>query len=186
MDKPITRAEYLTILLARQGKEASRARLVASYGDPAKVARYESEGKIKQQKNTTICMDMIRSPHRLSEPAMKLADHAAIIESAPERESPFNIVMGIWARWMRLPDVPTTRGDSNLQDTKEFMTAGEAVDVMVGDLPRVCWWAVHKSRGLNATVWRFPDTSMADALEQAEEKLIPKMRQHIALKRYFD
>lgn len=117
---------------------------------------------------------------------MIVAENAVAIEAAPERDTPFNIVMGIWARWMRLPDVTTTRGDSNLQDTKEFMMAGEAVDVMVGDLPRACWWAVHKSRGLNTSVWRFPDTSFADALEQAEEKLIPRMRNHIALKRYFN
>lgn len=109
-----------------------------------------------------------------------------MMQTAPERDSPYNLVMGIWVRWMRLPDVPTTRGDGNLQDTKEFMMAGEAVDVMVGDLPRVQWWAIHKARGLSTSVWRFPDTSIADAIEDAEGNLIPKMRKHIALKRFFN
>jgi hypothetical protein len=110
----------------------------------------------------------------------------AVLQTAPERDTPFNVVMETWVRWMRLPDFPTSRGDGNLQDTKEFMVTGEAVDVMVGDLPRVQWWAIHKARGLSTAVWRFPETSIADALEDAEQKLMPKMRQHIALKRYFD
>ena len=107
-------------------------------------------------------------------------------QAAPERDTPYNLVMKIWVRWMHLSDSAATGGDGNLQDTKEFMVAGEAVDVMVGDLPRVQWWAIHKARGLSTAVWRFPETSMADALEDAEGNLIPKMRKHIALKRFFN
>lgn len=105
-------------------------------------------------------------------------------EEAPQRDSPFYVVMEIWARWMRLKDQQHSSGDGNLQDTRDFMRTAEAVDAMVDDLPRVSWWAIRKSRGI-CTVWRYPDQSYADALQAAEQALIPKMKNHIAVRRYF-
>ncbi|ATQ77887.1 hypothetical protein CR152_27830 [Massilia violaceinigra] len=115
---------------------------------------------------------------------MNIAE-SAVVEAAPERESPFNVVMGIWARWMRLADQQHPGGDANLQDTRDFMRTAEAVNVMVDGLPRVNWWAVKKSQGI-CTVWRFPDSSYADALQGAEVALVPKMKNHIAVRRYFN
>ncbi|WP_025917684.1 hypothetical protein [Herminiimonas sp. CN] len=100
-------------------------------------------------------------------------------------ETPFNVVMNIWVRWVNLKDSQNTDGDSNLQDTKDFMNAGEAVEAMINNLPRIQWWAIRKCRGIS-TVWIFPDHSLMDAMSQAEEILTPKMKGHIATRRYFN
>lgn len=110
---------------------------------------------------------------------------AVHIEAAPERESPYNRTMAVWVSWMKLKDCQTTGGWGHPQDSKEFMTAGEAVDVMIDDLPRIQWWAIRKAHGIT-TVWRFPDHSFADALAEAEEKLTPKMRNNLATRRFFN
>jgi hypothetical protein len=105
--------------------------------------------------------------------------------AAPVADRPFDIVMGIWARWMRLKDQQNSSGGAAAdQDTKEFMALGEAVMTMVDDLPRVQWWAVLRSRGI-CTVWRFPEASFPDALSMAEEIMTPKMLKNAATRRYF-
>lgn len=114
---------------------------------------------------------------------MNTLEHAVISE-APKADRPFDIVMGIWARWMHLADHQHSEVEGNPQDTKEFMALGEAVSAMVDDLPRVQWWAVLKSRGI-CTVWRFPNDSLMDALADAEEALMPKLVKHVATRRYF-
>lgn len=116
---------------------------------------------------------------------MKVAEPAVIAAAAPQRDTPFNHVMDVWARWMRLKDRQHSDGEGNPTDTKEFMQLGEAVNTMVDDLPRLMWWAVYRSKGI-CTVWRFPDRSLADAMLEAEEKLTPKFMAHIATRRYFD
>ncbi|MFC6520117.1 hypothetical protein ACFQAT_10385 [Undibacterium arcticum] len=98
--------------------------------------------------------------------------------------SPFDEVMNIWVRWVNLKDFQHSDGDGNLQDTKDFMRAGEAVEAMINDLPRHQWWAIRKSKGIS-TVWIFPHLSLLDTLEQAEKILTPKMQNHIATRRYF-
>lgn len=103
---------------------------------------------------------------------------------APEKDSPFNVVMGIWTRWVSLKDFQHSDGDSNLQDSKEFMRTGEAVENMINGLPRAQWWAIRKARGIS-TVWLFPNLSLANTLEEAEVALIPKMENHIDTRRYF-
>ena len=108
----------------------------------------------------------------------------AVQTEAPERESPFSVVMKIWASWMTLTDRQHSAGYSNPQDVKEFMSCGEAVDTMINDLPRVQWWAIRKAYGI-ATVWRFPDHSFADALSSAEATLLPKLKKNLATRRYF-
>lgn len=65
------------------------------------------------------------------------------------------------------------------------MACGEAVDIMVSDLPMHQRWAICKAFGL-ATVWRFPDVSFADALLAAEAILTIKMLKNVATKRYFN
>jgi hypothetical protein len=105
------------------------------------------------------------------------------VDSFVER-SPFDRVMDVWARWVALADYQISSGDANLQDTKDFMRAGEAAEAMINELPRHQWWAIRKSRGIS-TVWLFPNTSISDALEAAEKILTPKMQQHIALRRFF-
>lgn len=106
------------------------------------------------------------------------------ITERPE-ESPFDICMAIWVRWVSLSDSATTGGDSNLQDSRDFMKAGEAIESMINNLPRHQWWAIRKCRGIS-TVWIFPNLSILDAMERAEEILTPKMRNHIATRKYFN
>ena len=99
--------------------------------------------------------------------------------------TPFNQVMTIWTQWITLRDRNEPGGYAHPQDVKDFMRVGEAVEAMVNDLPRHLWWAIRKSRGIS-TVWLFPNLSLMDALEEAENKLVPKMQQHIVTRRYFD
>jgi len=107
------------------------------------------------------------------------------VEHEAIKQSPFCEAMDVWVRWMRLKDQQHSNGDGNLQDTKDFMRTGEAIDVMVDDLPRVQWWAIYKSRGLNTIVWRFQECALIDAVERAEVTLTIKMQQHIATRRFF-
>jgi hypothetical protein len=109
----------------------------------------------------------------------------AVLVSAPQADRPFDVVMGIWARWMKLKDSQSSGGDAATQDTKEFMALGEAVMVMLDGLPRIQWWAVMRSRGI-CTVWRFPEAAFPDALAGAEETLMPKLLKHVATRRFFD
>ena len=98
---------------------------------------------------------------------------------------PYARVMKIWASWLTLKDSQHAGGFSHPQDAKEFMRTGEAVEAFVNDLPRVCWWAVRKAAGVSPAVWRFPDTSYADALEDAETTLTVKFRNNRDTMRYF-
>jgi hypothetical protein len=103
---------------------------------------------------------------------------------APDADSPYNRVMKTWARWMTLSDRQHTDGLSHPQDVKEFMSCGEAVDVMLDALPRIQWWAIRKAHGIT-TVWRFPADSFSDALVAAELNLLPKLQKNVDTKRYF-
>lgn len=105
--------------------------------------------------------------------------------SAPQADRPFDVVMGIWAHFMRLKDSKPNSHQPLDQDAKEFMALGEAVTVMVDDLPRVQWWAVMRSRGI-CTAWRFSEAAYPDALADAETTLMPKMLKHVATRRYFN
>lgn len=104
---------------------------------------------------------------------------------APEADSPFNRAMAIWVSYMKLTDQQQTGGHGHPQDTKDFMRTGEAMEVMINDLPRVQWWAIRKSKGI-ATVWRYPDRSLPDALAEAEEILTAKMKNNLATRRFFN
>lgn len=101
-----------------------------------------------------------------------------------ERDSPFRKVMKTWARWMTLADQQHSNGWANPQDVKEFMACGSAVEIMIDNLPRIQWWAVRKAFGI-ATVWRFPEHSYEQALEEAERTLSRAMQRNIATRRYF-
>lgn len=118
------------------------------------------------------------------EEAMQQARKIAVVETLHE-QSPYSIVLALWAQWMRLADHQYSMGDGNEQDTKDFMRTGEAVDAMINDLPRHLWWAVRKSRGI-CTVWQFPGIKIEDALQKAEEILTAKMKNHVATRRYFN
>lgn len=104
--------------------------------------------------------------------------------TAPQADSPFNTVMKTWARWMSLADQQHSEGNANPQDVKEFMACGEAVDVMVNDLPIHQRWAIRRAYGL-ATAWIYPQMSLADTLVAAELILAPKMMKNVATRRYF-
>lgn len=106
------------------------------------------------------------------------------IKNAPERDSPFVAVMKTWARWMTLADQQHSEGYANPQDVKEFMSCGEAVDVMVSELTIHQRWAVRRAFGL-ASVWRYPERSLPDTLVAAELALTPKMLKNVATRRYF-
>lgn len=99
--------------------------------------------------------------------------------------TPFNKLLSIWARWVSLKDSSEPTGDANLQDTKDFMKAGEAVDAMINELPRHQWWAIRKACGIS-TVWLFQNLSILDTMEQAEKILTPKMKNNIATRRFFN
>lgn len=104
---------------------------------------------------------------------------------APEADTPYNNVMKTWARWMTLNDRAHSDGLSHPQDVKEFMACGEAVDVMIDDLPIHERWAIRKAHGL-ATAWRYPERSLADTLVAAEVLLTGKMIKNVATRRYFN
>jgi hypothetical protein len=108
----------------------------------------------------------------------------AVLNEAPQADSPFVTVMKLWARWNSLADRKESGGWSNPQDVKEFMRTGEAVEAMVYDLPSVNRWAIYRAFGI-ATVWRFPHLSLPDALLEAETKLTPKLLENVDTKRYF-
>jgi hypothetical protein len=108
----------------------------------------------------------------------------AAAQEVAVKESPFVHVMGIWVRWVSLKDFAHTTGDSNLQDMKEFFKAGEAVEGMINDLPRRLWWAIRKCKGIS-TAWLFPNHPLQAAITEAEQILLPKMKNHIATRRYF-
>lgn len=108
-------------------------------------------------------------------------------EAAGEKgacDSPFRKVMKTWARWMTLVDHQHSNGWAHPQDVKEFMACGLAVELMIDSLPRIQWWAVRKAFGI-ATVWRFPEHSYEQALEEAERTLSKAMQRNIATRRYF-
>jgi len=110
---------------------------------------------------------------------------AAAAPAAPQRQSPYNVVMAIWASWQTLKDYQHSDGDGHPQDAKDFMRTGEAVEVMVNDLPREQKWAVYKARGI-CTAWIFPNLNFADAVAAAEDAILPKMKINLATRRYFN
>lgn len=116
------------------------------------------------------------------------APDQAILEEAPQAESPFVAVMKTWARWMTLrDDIRRSAGLSHPQDVKEFMSCGEAVDALVHDrsiLTEHQRWAVKRVFGV-ASVWRYPDVSLQDTFAAAEEILMPRLQKNVATKRYF-
>lgn len=116
------------------------------------------------------------------EAMIEIAEHAAT--EPPDGDAPFIKVMKTWAHWMTLADHQYSEGNANPQDVKEFMACGEAVDVMVNDLPIHQRWAVRRAFGL-ATAWIYPQMSLADTLVAAELILSEKMLKNIATKRYF-
>lgn len=115
---------------------------------------------------------------------MNAATTQTILEEAPQADSPFVVVMKLWARWMTLTDKQQAGGWAHPQDVKEFMRAGEAVDAMVSDLPSSHRWAIYRAYGI-ATVWRFPALSLADVVIEAEQILTPRMLRNVDVKRYF-
>lgn len=116
--------------------------------------------------------------------AVQAGDELAMAGEGEADETGFNKVMKTWARWMTLQDHQQSNGWANPQDVKEFMACGSAVESMIDNLPRIQWWAVRKAFGI-ATVWRFPDYSYEQALEEAERALSTAMQRNIATRRYF-
>jgi hypothetical protein len=114
---------------------------------------------------------------------LKLASGGGSDESFVERE-PVDKVLDIWASYMTLRDSNESGGYSHDQDVKDFMRTGEAVEVMVNNLKRHQWWAIRKSKGI-CTQWIFRDAIYEDALLQAKEVLVVKMRINVATARYF-
>ncbi len=115
---------------------------------------------------------------------MKHALTVADLNAVHQRE-PIDLCLDIWLRWMHLADHQHSLVESNQQDTKEFMRAGEAIDTMVNALPRVQWWALRKAKGL-CTAWIFKDHVYLGALQDAKDTLEIKMRDHVATRRYFN
>lgn len=180
-ESKLTRAERYALLLYRQGKEKSRALPARHYGDPSNHVEFPSRAQIPADKSNC-CVNILAPTERGN---MVISEQEISSQAAPERDTPFTRCMKIWASWITLKDQRNVGGWSHPQDAKEFMRTGEAVETMINDLPRVQWWAVRKAHGVAPAVWRFPETSMADALEQAENTLVPKMRNNIDCRRYF-
>lgn len=156
----MTDDEFIT-WLRRQNKPDSRAMEQRFYGDPARYIKYESEKGMKMGK-----LAIVTTKDTFSE------------------RDPIDRLLDIWASYMTLRDTGVSSGHENPQDVKDFMTLGEAVEVMVNDLRRHQWWAVRKSRGI-CTQWIFKDVIYESALLQAKEILEKKMRGNIACARYF-
>lgn len=108
----------------------------------------------------------------------------AVLEEAPRADSPFVVVMKLWARWMKLSDRREAGGWAHPQDVKEFMRAGEAIDAMINDLQSAHRWAIYRAYGI-ATVWRYPNLPLADMVVEVEQILTPKMLLNVDVKRYF-
>ncbi len=102
-----------------------------------------------------------------------------------QRKDPVDMCLDLWARWNALADHQVSAGHGNPQDTKEFMQAGEAIEAMINGLARREWWAIRKARGI-CTVWIFKDEYYQDALAEALDILEPKLRMHIATRKFFD
>jgi len=119
---------------------------------------------------------------------MEVIERAEIAqEVAPKRDTPYIAVMKVWASWITLKNVRESGlGLSHPQDAKEFMRTGEAVDVMINNLPRFPRWAINKAWGTAPAVWRFPEISFPDALAIAEKTIEPKMRENVDTRRYFN
>lgn len=114
------------------------------------------------------------------------APDQAILDEAPQADSPFVTVMKTWSAWMRLKDQEhSTGGGAADQDTKEFMAIGEAVSVMVCDLTTHERWAVRRAFGV-CDVWIYPQISLPDTLARAEDILMPKLKKNVATRRYFN
>lgn len=145
-----------------------------------RTAKGQDMKRVQMQHETKEWIEVATAADGSSQPA--LAGHDAA--GAGERDSPFNKVMKIWARWMTLADQQHSNGWAHPQDVKEFMACGAAVEIMIDNLPRIQWWAVRKAFGI-ATVWRFPEHSYEQALEEAERALSRAMQRNIATRRYF-
>ncbi len=102
-----------------------------------------------------------------------------------QRREPIDICISIWVRWMHLQDHRESLVEGNLQDTKEFMRMGEAMDVMIDSLPRHEWWAIRKSQGM-CTQWLFKDVSYHGALTSAKVLLEPKLRKNVYTRKQFN
>ncbi|MFD2271392.1 hypothetical protein ACFS07_10330 [Undibacterium arcticum] len=84
-----------------------------------------------------------------------------------------------------MKDFQHSDGDGNLQDTKDFMRAGEAVEAMINDLPRHQWWAIRKKQGHQHRL-DIPAPLSAGYIGAGRKKILtPKMQNHIATRRYF-
>jgi hypothetical protein len=166
-----------------------------AYGDPLKVLIKKEEQTCKGCQYAFIAWDRracgmgMRYGDRCHNYAEREEDAMPKLErrdlDSVIVETPYKRLMDIWQRWVSLSDRQCSDGDANLQDTKDFMRAGEAVETMINDLPRYQWWAIRKARGIS-TVWLFQNLNLLDALADAEKNLTPKMRQHIATRRFFD
>lgn len=192
-EKDLTRAERFDLMLYRQGKERSRAMPARAYGNPADYVEFSRFSSGKQD----ACVNILPIE---KEDNMDVSEQGIADFVEPERDTPFMRCMKIWASWITLKDQRNVGGWSHPQDAKEFLRAGEAVEVMINDLPRVQWWAIRKAHGIapgvefagdaprrvGVSVWRFPDTSLPDALEAAESTMTPKMRNNIDLRRFFN
>lgn len=146
--------------LTRLDKEKSRALRSYEYGNPGDFIRFDRE----------------RGGNMLH---LKQAE-----ESIAKRE-PVDRVLDIWASYISLADSCSPGGYANDQDVKDFMRTGEAVETMVNNLKRHQWWAIRKSKGI-CTQWIFKDAIYEDALTQAKEILVAKMRINVATARYFN
>lgn len=184
----ITSAAWRALLFVggRLHREPTGALPAASYGDPARHVQFEREREISHQIRKELAQ-LNKFDGSKQEATMSMMGEflEAGDQCAPEKETPFSVVMEIWKRWMHLQDFQHTSGDANQQDTKDFMRTGEAVDVMINSLPRHELWAIRKSQAI-ASVWIFKDHSYLDALGSAERILVPKMKINVATRRYFN
>ncbi|MBC7860300.1 MAG: hypothetical protein H7Z39_16325 [Burkholderiaceae bacterium] len=116
--------------------------------------------------------------------------------SAFHRPEPLDLCLDIWMQWQRRNDMglgwrgraalyegESAADSEQLYDNMDS-NAAEAVEAVMGGLPRHLDWAIRRRCGI-ATVWRFPNLDFAQALAEAEGELKKKLKNNIATRNFF-
>lgn len=108
------------------------------------------------------------------------------------KPDPLTECLNLWVKWTIPDDFALQhrerKGDGDEADQPYLvadMRTGEAVNVMVFDLPRHYRWAIQKRCGISTACWNYPHLVYADVLAEAEAALTEKMKINFATAHYF-